>query len=162
TENLSDAELERGVAELAAEGVAAADIQVRASADVRYVGQSFSLNLPWRGLAGLAEDFHQAHAQAYGHRMEQAVELVSLRLGLRGPRPSLDLPRRTRGAAAHPRARATVSGQKTPVPIYDRAALAAEQVIVGPAILVEPVATTWLAANWRAIVDPWGNLLLSA
>ncbi|MDN5938439.1 MAG: hydantoinase/oxoprolinase family protein, partial [Salinisphaera sp.] len=46
TENLSDAELERGYAalraggeaELAAEGGAAADIQVRASADVRYVG----------------------------------------------------------------------------------------------------------------------------
>lgn len=45
------------------------------SADVRYVGQSYELNIPWGG------DFHAAHAKEYGYSdPTRTTEIVTLRL----------------------------------------------------------------------------------
>ena len=47
------------------------------------------------------------------------------------------------------------------VPRYERAQLACEQVIRGPALISDAVATLWLEQKWQAKVDRQGHLLLS-
>jgi N-methylhydantoinase A len=147
--------------ELVEEGVAESDIEERLSADLRYAGQSASLNLAWREPAELVDAFHQAHEARYGHRFELPVELVNLRLHRAGPVPEVELPDIETGEGT-PEAAETVAvhGLGDAVPVYDRDSLHAGQRFDGPAIVRETVTTTWIAPNWAAQVDTKGNLVL--
>lgn len=154
------AELERAGGEaLTVEGVSADQRVIRRSVDLRYIGQSYTLNVPWRDRDGATEAFHEAHLRTYGHRLDLPVELVNVRVALRGPEPTLAL-----GAAperpTEPFSLAKLHGFDEPASIWQRDALAFGQVVDGPALIVETVATTYIAPGWRARVDPVGNLAL--
>ena len=82
--------------QLRRDGIRAGRIRVLASADCRFVGQGYELNIgvapvTQRGLASLAARFRARHLQTYGHSdPAQQVEVVTLRLAAVGalPRPS--------------------------------------------------------------------------
>jgi len=155
------AELEAaGRRELRAEGVAADSLTVRRSADLRYQGQSYTLNLDWTDPDRVVAAFHRRHARRYGHHLDLPVELVNLRVSLQGPAPALSL---TAGSAARPggiRQRVDVHGEPAPVPVYARHELMTGQTLRGPALITETVSTTYLAGGWMLEVDGSGNLLL--
>jgi len=148
-----------GRAELAAEGVDADAIDVAFSLDLRYQGQSYTLNLPWQGIAATRAAFETMHAQRYGHRLETPVELVNVRCGLHGEALQIRLPPLDVGHPAAPRHTA-VAGHPRPVPVYARAGLGSAQRLAGPALVTETVATTWLPSGWTCTVDAVGNLVL--
>jgi N-methylhydantoinase A len=156
-------ELERqGREAMAAEGVPADGIESERSLDLRYLGQSYTLSVPWQDVEASARAFHQAHEKRYGHRLEEAVELVNLRVALRGPRPRLELAAFTKhGAGARPAGHARLYGVDREVPVWRREELAAGQRLSGPALITEKVSTTWLAPGWDCRVDAIGNLLLN-
>jgi len=150
-----------GTGELLAEGIAAADIETDFSLDLRYRGQSYTLNLPWQGQGVTASAFHAAHEQRYGHRLAAAVELVNVRCRLQASPAPLQLPEiATSARSAIQPARASLAGYSEPVAVWSRSELYAGQVFKGPALVTETVATTWLPAGWHCHVDPVGNLLL--
>jgi N-methylhydantoinase A len=140
------------------EGVNPQEIQVRRSADLRYRGQSFTLDLLWQKPAQLTEAFHAAHERQYGHRLNQPVELVNLRVRVRGPEPPL--PRLRPGTESESTAPPAPEMSKG-MPMYDRAGLPRGFRISGPALISEAVATTYVAPGWQAEVDAAGNLRLS-
>ena len=150
-----------GTSELLAEGVDPADIETGFSLDLRYRGQSYTLNLPWQGVMATGAAFHAAHQQRYGHRLSTEVELVNLRCGLHSRPPDISLPTipGNAGGKVEPR-RVTVAGYDETVPAWPRAAMHAGQLVNGPALVTEPLATTWLPGGWSCTVDPVGNLLL--
>jgi N-methylhydantoinase A len=150
-----------GSQELVEEGVDAADIQSDFSLDLRYKGQSYTLNLRWQGLSAMVSAFHAAHEQRYGYRLDTAVELVNLRCRLQGRPVAMGLPGIDTGltGGAKP-GTASLAGYKEPVPVWRRSDLSAGQTFDGPALVTETVATTWLPAGWRCTVDSVGNLLL--
>ncbi|MBT8116445.1 MAG: hydantoinase/oxoprolinase family protein [Gammaproteobacteria bacterium] len=149
---------EAGRAELAAEGVPAESTTARFSLDLRYPGQSHTLNVPWDGIIATGDAFHALHRQRYGHRMELPVELVNLRCGLQGTAADIRLP--PVGEQVGVTHTTAVAGYPDPVPVRDRAGLSAGQVFTGPAVITETLATTWLPDGWRCEVDEVGNLLL--
>jgi N-methylhydantoinase A len=150
-----------GTAELLAEGIEADDITTDFSLDLRYRGQSYTLNLPWQGIAATGEAFHAAHAQRYGHHLSTPIELVNLRCGLRSSPPAISLPEISGGEpAATVSALVMVAGETDRIPVWPRAALRAGQELAGPALVTETVATTWIPGGWSCKVDPVGNLLL--
>ena len=150
-----------GTQELIAEGVDAADIETDFSLDLRYQGQSYTLNLPWQGLGVTAAAFHAVHEQRYGHRLAVAVELVNLRCRLQSSPPQMQLPAVANSVtvAIEPLL-ASLAGVREPVPVWSRNDLYDGQTFAGPALVTETVATTWLPAGWQCRVDPLGNLLL--
>jgi N-methylhydantoinase A len=155
------AELEaQGRASLLEEGVPAEQLAAEYSVDLRYRGQSYTLNVPWRGVAQASEAFAARHEARYGHRMEVAVELVNLRVVIAGSAASPRLAESDRGRAAEPVSEASLFGLVQRVPVYDRATLAQGQRFRGPALVTETVATTWLETDWECRVDRFGNLLL--
>lgn len=166
---LSDAGLERqfdalrarAAQQLVAEGVAVTELRRAYSLDLRYRGQSFTLNLPWAGIADTTEAFHGSHEKRYGHRLQQAVELVNLRVGLQGPPPPIMLRECETGSDAQPGSWVRVQGDGDRVPVYSRDELVSGQRINGPALITETVSTTWLASGWRCEVEGHGNLMLS-
>ena len=150
-----------GTQELVTEGVAAADVETDFSLDLRYRGQSYTLNLPWQGSGATASAFHVVHEQRYGHRLDAAVELVNLRCRLQSSPPSMQLPVVANSAvAATEPPQVSLTGYSEPVPVWSRSELYADQVFKGPALVTETVATTWLPAGWSCRVDSVGNLLL--
>jgi N-methylhydantoinase A len=152
---------EQGRAELQAEGVMAAEISAEYSLDLRYQGQSYTLNLAWQGMAVTRDAFHAAHEQRYGHRLSTPVELVNLRCGLRGRPPQIALPSLPASQTVPGRPQsAAVAGYAAEVTVWPRDVLQAGQKIAGPALVTETVATTWLPGGWCCTVDPVGNLLL--
>lgn len=151
-----------GIAELAAEGLAPDVIVRQPSMDLRYQGQSYTLNVPWEGVERSLKAFHAAHRARFGHDLSQPVEMVNLRLALHGPAPELRLPPLTPRPEACATAHVPLWGLGEPVAVYAREQLAAGQVLQGPALITETVATTYVAPGWRAAVDAVGNLMLDA
>ena len=166
---LDDAQVEHALAGLAdaaraalgAEGIPAQRVALAPGLAMRYRGQSWSLNVAWEGsLAAAAERFHQRHREHYGHALDAPVELVAVRLGATGPAPAVTLPRRpapSRPAPGGPGERGRTHGGPA---VWPRHGLAPGDVVHGPALITEAVATTWVARGWRCTADAYGNLLL--
>ncbi len=129
------------------------------SVDLRYQGQSYTLNLLWDTPEELEYAFHELHESQYGHRMDIAVELVNLRLRLLGDKTAFDLPEWQAGPNM-PARTTQVFGYDEPVSVYARNTLQPGQCVVGPALVTETTSTTWIDMGWQANVDQWGNLLL--
>ncbi|MCW8825553.1 MAG: hydantoinase/oxoprolinase family protein [Gammaproteobacteria bacterium] len=146
---------EEGIAALQQEGVAASKVRATAHLDLRYRGQSYTLSIIWepeQTIEHHINEFHKAHLQRYGHNTGLPVELVTLRIKLVGPEPEVRLQnnRQTMGE---------IDG-KGDIRLYQRAALSIEESIKGPALIIDPVSTTYLEAGWHATIDAIGNLLL--
>lgn len=138
------------------EGVAPNKISTAPLLELRYRGQSYTLSISWepkRGIEHHANQFHQAHLQRYGHALELPIELVTLRLKLTGPEPEFELLQQVQQPS---RSR---TGEES-LAIYYRAELMPDQPLAGPALIIDPVSTTWLAPDWSASIDNIGNLLL--
>jgi N-methylhydantoinase A len=155
---------EQGRAAMAGEGRGLPEesyLRACPSLDLCYRGQAHTLNVPWQGSVGRALDaFHEAHERRYGHRLGTPVELVNVRVALRGSPARLRLARPPSGRPRSPKRWITVYGIAAPVPVFERGALTAGQGLSGPAIIRDPGSTTYLACGWQATVDDHGHLRL--
>jgi N-methylhydantoinase A len=166
----------RVVAQLLDDGIPRSRIRVVASADCRYAGQGYELELALAsistpGVRGLRDAFDERHAAMYGHAdAHGTVEIVTARVSAFGdltrPEPE-KLRRGTREPPKEARAgdrRALVHGLARPrrVPVFRREHLRARNVLEGPAIVEEMDATTVIGRGQRATVDEEGNLWLRA
>jgi len=155
------AELEaRARANLAADGYDAAGAEFRYSADLRYFGQAYELNIADRTgeVADLVEGFHAEHERTYGHRSSaDPVQLVNLRLTVRVPVAS-EIVRYAPAPAFERRDRLVAFGT-TPVltPVIGREALGGS-LRPGPFIVEDYDCTCVVPPNASARLDPAGNI----
>ncbi|MEG8042039.1 hydantoinase/oxoprolinase family protein [Sphingomonas faeni] len=160
-------------AELAAEGIADADITSLFEIDVRYEGQAFEVplsidaeTLARDGLAGVTARFDEEHHRLFTFNMETAHELVNLRAVALGPLLDLKAPVLPEGngdpiAAKLRDHELWTDGAMRPAVIYDRSKLRANDVIPGPAIIVEMDSTTLIEGGCIGVVDSVGNILIN-
>ena len=156
-------------ASLSKEGLHREEMQEHPSVDLRYRGQSYAINIPWRSQEQALHDFAQQHETLYGHRLRQDVEVVTVRMKVQGPQNHGAVVLRgdeagsvnsTADAAVPVRQRVSVHGIAATVPVCKRADLRVQDTIHGPALITELVSTTWIAPGWHCRVDACGNLLL--
>lgn len=159
-DRLFDAMLEQGRGELLYEGIAPSELLEERSVDLRYEGQSYTLNLPWTDPATTIPAFHKTHETRYGHALELAVELVNLRISLSATGAEIELPVLEYRGEAVPKSSQFLYGFESPVSIYAREEFGHGAMIKGPALITETVATTLIYPGWTATVDQVGNLLL--
>jgi N-methylhydantoinase A len=134
-------------------------IDTRLTVDVRYQGQSNTLNLPWQGLQTIEQAFHQKHEDSYGHWLDIDVELVNVRVRVVEEREVFVLPEWS-ASEENKQAFTTMAGIDEDVAVIDRSGLEVGQRIFGPALIVETSSTTWLAEGWCGEVDGVGNMRL--
>ena len=160
---------------LAAESERIEGLQVVRSADMRYRGQAFDVEvmLPVETDPGqidaeyLAAKFHETYEALYRNSdPASAIELVALRVVVVGRRPRPELPRLGERPAAggepeFSKRRIFHGGQFHEASIYQRGELLAGDVISGPAIIEQFDTTTLVAPGFAASCDQAGNLLLS-
>ncbi len=150
-----------GREELLREGLKASGMEVRRSADMRYRGQSYTLNVPFTKIADAVAEFHLLHGKRYGYSLSVTTELVNICVNVVYPQPPLVLPERPAAAACNIMRQGEVYGEEASAKIVQRAQLVPGQRVAGPAIVCEYAATTFVASGWTAQLDRWGNLLLS-
>lgn len=159
------------------EGIQDEDQQLSLYCDMRYVGQSFELSVPFdqseivdsKFTGQLISRFQEVHRQAYGHATDDApVEIVHLRITATGkiPHPEMrELPSTTTDLSTALRARRKVYFSEHGMmdcPIYDRYKLNRGHLIQGPAVVDELDSTTVIEPEYQAYVDRVGNLLLTS
>jgi N-methylhydantoinase A len=149
------------------------EIHLARSADARYAGQGYELNVPVPAgrldadaLARVRRHFDEVYAARYGFaNPREAVEIVTWKLSAIGGTPSIPLaktpPRSGDGTRKGVR-RAyfpEVPGYLE-CPVYDRYALPAGIALTGPAIVEERESTTVLPPGVEAVVDEYSSLLV--
>lgn len=152
---------DQGLSELREEGVQADAVTCTRSLDLRYLGQSFSLNVPFSALDVVAESFHQAHQRRFGHRLDVPVEVVNLRVALstHGNQP-LWREAVTQGTGK-PVEHADLSGFGQPVPVWRPVDLETGRRYPGPMLVVDDVATILVASHWTLEKVADGSLLMA-
>ncbi|MDF1800956.1 MAG: hydantoinase/oxoprolinase family protein [Planctomycetota bacterium] len=147
-------------------GQAPGRLELSAELELRYLGQSYQLSLPWTGSAdGLAPAFAAAHERFYGYRMDaRSIELVHLRAHAR-VRTQVQVPERPAArelapAAVLGQAEVWTAGSPTEAPMIQRAALVPGTRFAGPAVVLEYSGTTYLPAGCTAQVAPGGHLVV--
>ena len=151
----------RGQSELLDEGIERDAIRTEFSLDLRYFGQSYTLNIPFHDLAQAAADFDRLHQQRFGHKLGSDIELVNLRVALSASGSDLSLQAGDRQAAScHPIEQAVLAGFDRPVAVWQRDDLECEAVYPGPLLIIDTVATSYVAAGWTASRHRSGCLIL--
>jgi N-methylhydantoinase A len=143
------------------------------SADMRYVGQSFEVDVPldeaWidaRDWDRVTDAFHAAHERTYAHAQRGApVELIDLRLKVSGdtPKPPLPVPEAVAEGTPAPRAgsrRVLLDDGAAEVAVHRRTELRAGHAIAGPALVDQDDTTTFVPRGWRGQVHAAGSLVL--
>ena len=130
------------------------------SADVRYAGQSYELNVPWHppDSAGV---FHREHHKIYGYSdPDRAVEVVTIRLkaSVSVGKPSIRRDRLTTPASQQTR-KVRIGGKWLRVPVHQRTGLSSRR-RPGPALVIDYGSTTLIPTGWQFVVDKAGNLVI--
>lgn len=138
------------------------------SADVRYQGQNYHLNLPvlqselQQGLGELAARFHVQHQRVYGYQLaNRSLQLVNIRVTATGSNPPAHW-QQVHNATDNPeppqaRQILLASGERVRAPVYRMLTLPADFTLSGPAIIEYPGATLYLAPGWSCRLDAMQN-----
>ena len=154
--------LEReGLATLRREGSRPAALRVMREADLRYAGQSHELTLPLG--AKLVQRFHRRHEREFGYsRSGEEVELVTLRVRIAAAPPKIDIRPGPHASGTGAGARRTRPGKsRSGLALYRRADLRLGDRLIGPALITEYSATTYLPKGFRLVVGGMGELRMS-
>ena len=152
------------VAEVTAQGALPEQIEVQRHAHLKYGGTDSAIPVVFTDESGLREAFESAYRRRFAFLMpDRPLVIESLSVRAVGRAFSAELAivsRREQDVAAVGSARLFIAGSWHDAPVFERAKLAVRQVIAGPAIVVEPHATTVVEPGWRAECLSRGELVL--
>jgi N-methylhydantoinase A len=161
---------------LDAAGVSFTRREVTVELDMAYLGQTHTVAVPlplaWRGdrvgaptPQEIGAAFEAAYLRAYGRLLPGGItRILNLRTAVIGRRPKFDLaslaPTATGPVALRAHRKVHV-GRWHEAAVYDRLALPVGTRIAGPAILEQPDTTILVDPGLVAVVDRFGNVILS-
>jgi len=163
-------------AALAEEKIAADDIAIQWTADLRYAGQAYELNVPVvhngrltrKEIDATVARFHALHQQVYAYSSEkEGVDVINVRLTGIGQVPDVKLPKRKRAAQT---ARAALKNKRrvyfaergfVNVPVYERDLLKPGMTLPGPCMIEEIISSTVVIPGATAKLDAWGNIVIT-
>jgi N-methylhydantoinase A len=148
-------------------------LHYRRSADLRYRGQGYELNIPLTN--NLLRDFEEEHRRRYGYcHPGREIELVTLRLRATlksttdhvgtapvGPGTLAPPGRAKRGRLSSPQVPVLFDGKKLPTKLLSRDELRPGKKYSGPAIITEYSATTVIPPGQRFHLDRAANLIVT-
>ena len=156
-------------ADVEAQGLAPTQVRVVQSVALKYDGTDTTIELPVTEAtrqAALVAAFETTYRQRYGFLMPgRALVVEAIGAEAIGRTQSANetppaLAERAGGLVPRATVRAYMDDALRPTAVYDRDALRPGDVIVGPAIIKEPIATTVVEPEWRALVTPLDHLVL--
>ena len=168
-EGFTEALREQAKRRMEEEGFPEGSVAYEYSIDVRYVGQSSELMLPYRlemSMEDVRRRYLDAYKRLYDYTTEEPLEIVNLRLVARGQRANgfdfRDL-RVDEAPVSNPVDERSVLFDSTagfaPTPVFQRSALGVTTV-KGPAIIEAYDTTIVVAGGATATPDPTGSIVI--
>jgi 5-oxoprolinase (ATP-hydrolysing) len=160
------------IAELVKQGAPTAQIQLTAWVRLKYNGTDTPLTIELAEPKVMRDAFETEHMTRFGY-LQQGTDLVidsitaeaTFRPADTSHNASPWLDSTTRSPSTPPVATRSVvtyrAGEATMTPVYLRDALASGHEITGPAIVSDPMATTYVDVGWTAFCMPDGTLRLA-
>ena len=157
--------LARAARELAAEGFRPAARVVEATLDVRYVGQSYEITVPFG--RDYRREFDRRHGRRFGYMdPARATEVVNVRVTAAGvtekPRLPFSRPRRTSQARPAARRPGRFNGRGVTMSFFRWDALAPGDRGQGPSVITGGEATAVVPPGFEFRVDGFGNLVIKS
>ena len=153
---------------MAEEEVTDDDMYFAMSADIRYIGQEYFVNIPIKApfeIAAIDADFHDAYKIRYGHSTPGApIEFVNLRLTAFGRVESEVMgfqPKDNAGDPVTGSREVVFDGQSLMTTILNRDAMPIGAQYQGPLIIDESSATTVIPPGYDVSVDQFGNVMIT-
>ncbi len=151
--------------QLSDEGFAGENLELERTLDVRYVGQSYELNLPFDD--DFEASFHRLHQQFYGFSNPGLpMEIVNIRVRGSGKYPEVPIAKfpleseePSQGAMIQEK-KVFFDGRWLPAAFYLRKRLRPGNRLLGPAIILEYSSTTIIPDDFAVKIDEWRNLVL--
>ena len=152
------------LSDLSAEGFHDETIRTDRSLDLRYLGQSYEITVPFS--SGYRATFDQMHQNLYGYRNEKrAVEIVSIRVKAVAQTEKPAMPRGEVAAFDRPSPAAMrqviFNGSPQRTPLFARDSLKPGMSSQGPAVIAGAQSTTVVPPDWHFTVDAIGTLVLT-
>lgn len=178
TEDITEKELqahilelhERSVEDMKREGFDEPDIKTFPSLDLRYLGQSYEITIPYRigekDNLPFVSAFHRAHQKLYSyHQPERPVEIVNIRLKSVGSTKKIRLAKRPLkdsdpGGAFMKNQDLFFEKKKYKAAVFVRERLEPGNRISGPALVLDRESTTFLPPGYLLEVDGLLNLII--
>ena len=162
--SLADGMLATLVAPLHRQGHGPAEIAVERTALVRYVGQSYAVEVPFADpldLQVLGHDFRERHREIYGYATDEHWEMQSLRVRARVPRqtalgPMTALPGLLEPTVVSDCWFEPAAPHRTPR--FDRDRLPCDARIAGPAVVEDAWSTIIVPPGYVVSSDAMGHL----
>lgn len=164
---------EEAIIRMLSEGISRGNILLQRSADARYRGQGYELeicvssgSLDQMSIDKAREEFHRSHEKHYGYRMaNETVEFVNIRVTSIGmlPKPHFKkkLLRDSKAEQAIKEYRQIYYlGNYYDMPIYDRYLLHSGDYFSGPGIIEQNDSTTFILPGNKAFIDDYENLII--
>lgn len=149
------------------------EIRIDRSVELRYVGQSFEINVPIEGATkeglrknDILERFHQLHEDNYGYSdTGEPVELVNARIGCYALTPKPKLLRAKVGdkiSAAFQAASILTPGknERETYQVMDRTGIQPGEKIEGPCLILSQNSTALIPGGWNGVMDNDGTIQL--
>ena len=148
--------------ELAAEGFGPRRRAIESLVDVRYIGQSYEIAVPFT--PGYRRAFDERHGRTYGYmNPRRPTEVVNVRVRAAGrtdpPRRPFVRPRRVARPVPSAVRPGRFAGRVVPVAFYHWDALAPGTTVSGPAVLTSGDATVVVPPRTRFRIDGYGNVI---
>ncbi|WP_026695654.1 hydantoinase/oxoprolinase family protein [Peribacillus kribbensis] len=142
------------------------NMSLQRSIDLRYMGQEYTVNVPFQSDNGRVMDlFHQMHGKIYGHsNQEGAVEAVNIRITGYGKLEKNDVeesnntPKTATDVIPKTNKQVIWNGTEINTPVLMSEHLQYGHRFYGPAIIEDPSTTTVVPYGYRVEVDRLGNL----
>ncbi|MDS0280992.1 hydantoinase/oxoprolinase family protein [Haloarcula onubensis] len=137
---------------------------VAVEADCRYAGQSHELGVELEGFDPdtLAARFHAAHEQAHGYRLDEPVELVTLRTTATVPHELPAIGHAAGEAGERLTRDVSFDGEFGETPVLSWDGLSSGATLDGPAVVAGGESTVVVPPGWSLTVDERGTLRLEA
>ena len=142
------------------------------SADMRYSGQSFEIEVPLDAVwlesgdeARILDAFHRRHEDVYAFNDPEAeVQIMNLRLVVAGEidKPALkELDIGSGPATPEHEIEVWFGGARRTAPLFERDKLLAGQTLSGPAVIAQSDTTSCIPDGFEGVVDAGGNIVLT-
>lgn len=149
------------------QGIPQERVSYARTADMRYVGQEYTINVPLDGAADLetaTREFHQAHDRRYGHSSPSApAEFVNLRVAALGALGRFENATAADESTTDPQIGerdAVFSNSVHRTPVLSREQMAKNFTCSGPVIIEEQSATTVVPPGWHVSIDELANIII--
>lgn len=172
---MSNAQLDEAFSTLARQGVqlcvedgfSEKDVLVTRNLDLRLVGQSYELTVPFYGnVKATSLAFDKIHKETYGYAsLEAPREIVNLRVAAMVPLPKFKLSTLSKGDTNPKNAQSGtrevfLKNEWIEANIYQKSQLKTNNIIEGLSIIEQNDSTTLIDVGWRAEVKIDGHLVL--